>query len=172
MEDLDNWPRMIQLAYIATDEIGKVLSEDNWIIKPNGFIIPKVVSDIHGITNEIAHEKGVELEEVLDNLIHVLDDNIETLVAHNMAYDEKIIGAEFLRIKKYNHIHPRAKICTMLASKTFCALPGPYGFKWPKLDELHRKLFQEDFVGAHDALFDIRATVKCFFKLKQIGVIK
>ena len=43
--------------------------------------------------------------------------------------------------------------------------------KWPKLEELHIKLFGCNFEGAHDALDDVRATAKCFFELKRLGMV-
>ncbi|MBC7525895.1 MAG: 3'-5' exonuclease, partial [Flavobacterium sp.] len=53
----------------------------------------------------------------------------------------------------------------------FCAIPGPYGYKWPKLSELHYKLFQTGFEEAHNAAADIQATAKCFWELKRMGKI-
>jgi DNA polymerase-3 subunit epsilon len=53
----------------------------------------------------------------------------------------------------------------------FCALPGPYGYKWPKLTELHQKLFNCSFDGAHDALADITATARCFWEMRKRGLI-
>jgi hypothetical protein len=49
---LDNWPRMIQLAWSLRDEQGAVLQEWAQIIKPEGFAIPKEASRVHGITTE------------------------------------------------------------------------------------------------------------------------
>jgi len=45
--------------------------------------------------------------------------------------------------------------------------------KWPKLIELHEKLFNEPFANAHDAMADISATRRCFFELinKEIIII-
>ena len=61
----------------------------------------------------------------------------------------------------------------MLASTNYCAIPGSYGkFKWPKLQELYVKLFNEKFEGAHDALADIEATVKCYFELVKLSIIE
>jgi len=49
---------------------------------------------------------------------------------------------------------------------------GKYGkYKWPKLMELHTKLFSVGFEEAHDAIADIRATAKCFFELQRLGII-
>ena len=61
--------------------------------------------------------------------------------------------------------------CTMLESTDFCRIPGQYGFKWPSLDQLHRKLFGAPIGGAHTALADTRACARCFFELKQLNVL-
>ena len=39
------------------------------------------------------------------------------------------------------------------------------------LSEHHIKLFGEDFEDAHDALVDISITGKCFWELRNRGVI-
>jgi len=96
----------------------------------------------------------------------------EYLVAHNMSFDEKIIGAEFLRNKMQDSLPAKRKICTMQSATDYCALPGPCGYKWPKLSELHYKLFQTGFKEAHNAAADISATIKCFWELKRLGIIK
>ena len=53
----------------------------------------------------------------------------------------------------------------------FCNLPGSNGLKFPRLSELYYKLFAENFDNAHDAQADIEATAKCFWSLKQRGII-
>ncbi|MEI7596759.1 MAG: hypothetical protein WCK02_13495 [Bacteroidota bacterium] len=59
----------------------------------------------------------------------------------------------------------------MNASTNYCRIPGPYGFKWPKLSELHVKLFGVDFEEAHNAAADINATAKCFWAMREKGLI-
>jgi hypothetical protein len=59
----------------------------------------------------------------------------------------------------------------MRSTTDFCALPGYYGYKWPTLQELHKKLFGRGFEDAHDAYIDVSVTVKCFFELKILGKI-
>ncbi len=49
----------------------------------------------------------------------------------------------------------------------FYRLPGPNDQKWPTLPQLHAKLFNEHFEGAHQALADVRAGAKCYFELKR-----
>lgn len=89
------------------------------------------------------------------------------LVAHNIAFDEKIIGAEFIRNGMENSIPFKRKICTMKSTKDYCAINGPYGFKWPTLSELYYKLFGTYFDEAHNAAADIEATAECFWELRR-----
>ena len=42
---------------------------------------------------------------------------------------------------------------------------------YPKLDELFKALFGYKFSNAHDAVYDIEATAKCFWRLKQLDAI-
>jgi DNA polymerase III subunit epsilon len=115
--------------------------------------------------------EGFELQNVLDHF-HKLIRISQVLVAHNMSFDEKIVGSEFLRNGFQNSIPPMPKICTMQSTTNYCKINGNYGYKWPKLSELHYKLFGFEFEEAHNAMVDINATAKCFWELKKIGVIK
>lgn len=168
--DLNNWPRLVQLAYLYYDNQGNKISEGDYIIKPNGFTIPNKSSNIHGITTQRALSEGVDLQNVLTHF-HELINEAKTLVAHNMSFDEKIVGSEFLRNGFQNVITIKPKICTMQSTTNFCKIEGYYGYKWPKLSELHYKLFGYEFEEAHNAMVDINATAKCFWELKKIGVI-
>lgn len=170
VSDVNNWPRLVQLAYISYDQEGNKLAEGNFIIKPAGFTIPLDASRVHGITTERAITEGHDLTLVLQNFQDMVK-QAEYLVAHNMSFDEKIIGAEFLRAGMANMVALKKKICTMDKSTLFCAIPGPYGYKWPKLSELHYKLFGVGFDEAHNAAVDINATARCFWELNKRGLI-
>lgn len=168
--DLNNWPRMVQLAFLLCDPEGNEISGGDYIIRPEGYTIPADASRIHGITTERALLEGRPLPEVLE-VFNSLIPQASYLVAHNISFDEKIIGAEFLRCHMPNGLNGRRKICTMESTTNFCAINGPYGYKWPKLSELHYKLFRTGFEEAHNAAADIRATVKCFWELKRRGIL-
>lgn len=168
--DLNNWPRLVQLAYVVYDEMGNKLKAANHIIKPVGFTIPQESTKIHGITQEQALTEGEPLEDVLNSFLSVMKEGC-ILVAHNIAFDEKILGAEYLRTIKRNPLDGRPKICTMESTIHFCALPGNYGFKYPSMQDLHKKLFDCGFEDAHDAFVDVNAMVRCFFELRKRGMI-
>lgn len=168
--DLTNWPRLVQIAWILQDENGNTLSSRSHIIKPKGFSIPVESSDIHKITTERAHQEGTDLRMVLTDFAIGIS-KCQYMVAHNVSFDEKIVGAEFLRNSMSNTITTKKLLCTMENSKNHCAINGQYGYKWPKLNELHYKLFNCNFDGAHDATADINATKKCFWEMRRLGLI-
>jgi DNA polymerase III epsilon subunit-like protein len=170
VENLINWPRLVQIAWILADESGQVLEEKECIIKPEGFTIPKQASAVHGISTEKALDEGQDLSEILQLFANKLSDT-QFLVAHNINFDEKIVGAELLRKKLETDFFKKETMCTMQSSTKHCNIPGPYGPKWPKLSELHINLFGEDFEGAHDALADIQATHRCFFEMRKLKLI-
>lgn len=171
IDDLDNWPRLVQMAWILFDEQGMEITAENYIIRPEGFVIPREASLIHGITTERAREEGEDLKNVLLQFKETIEES-KVIIAHNISFDEKIIGAEFLRNNIYNPIEEKQKICTMQSSVDFCAITSKkHGYKWPKLSELHYKLFEDYFDDAHDAEMDIRITAKCFWELRKRAVI-
>ncbi|HNI45161.1 MAG TPA: 3'-5' exonuclease [Chitinophagales bacterium] len=170
ISDLSNWPRLVQIAWILYDQSGNEIERNDHIIKPQGFSIPREAASIHGITTEKANAEGVDLQWALDEFNTQVQKALH-LVAHNMDFDEKIVGAEFLRNNMLNPIANKKKICTMKATTNYVAIEGYYGYKWPKLSELHQKLFGFDFEEAHNAAADINATAKCFWEAKRLGII-
>jgi DNA polymerase III epsilon subunit-like protein len=174
--DVDNWPRLVQLAWMAYDEangvgeIEKSWARCNVIIKPDGFTIPEDVAKLHGVTQARAMEEGKNLRMVLGDFASMIQ-WADKLVAHNIAFDEKIVGAEFIRQEMPNHVNDKPHFCTMLASVDVCKIQSPYGFKWPKLKELHTTLFGCEFADQHNAAADIEATAKCFFEMKRRKII-
>ncbi|MFW6246898.1 MAG: exonuclease domain-containing protein [bacterium] len=171
-KDIDNWPRLVQLAFIVYDENKNPVWEVDHIIKPDNYLIPEDSSRIHGITTERALKEGIDLETALGDFIKALTMSTY-LIAHNIKFDNTVIASELYRNNiKLKLEKPKTKICTMNESTNFCAIPSKWGFKWPKLSEVHIKLFGEDFEDAHNALADIRATARCFWELVNKGVIK
>jgi DNA polymerase III epsilon subunit-like protein len=170
LSDQANWPRVVQLAWVCCAPDGNVTATYETIIRPNGFYIPHDAAGIHGITTERAHQEGRELLDVLREFARIVDEAI-TLVAHNISFDAAVLGAEFLRANLSNPIASRNQICTMLVATDYCQLPGSRGYKWPKLQELHHKLFGAAHEDGHQALADVQACCRCFFELRRLGII-
>lgn len=175
--DSDNWPRMLQMAWIVTDENGNELNAREFLVdRGDDFEINADAAKIHKITAERIKQEGVSITEVLEALSADLE-NEPHLVAHNINFDKSIVGAEMLRegfddaFKLFMGLI-ESGTCTMSQSVNFCKIPGNrYGYKWPLLSELHYKLFGTIFSGAHDAMEDTRAMTSCFWALKEKGVL-
>jgi DNA polymerase III alpha subunit (gram-positive type) len=174
VHDLDNWPRMVQLAWQHYDDKGNKIAEHCYIIYPDGYEIPKEVSDLNRVTTERAKEVGLPLTYVLDVFAKSLE-MCDLLVAHNYTFDKSIIGSELIRQGMENIYENKIKtvetLCTMKKTTNYCQIPGIRGYKWPKLQELHTKLFGAEFEEAHDALVDVRAMAKCYYELKKLNII-
>ncbi|HYF67987.1 MAG TPA: DNA polymerase III subunit alpha [Ohtaekwangia sp.] len=172
--DLDNWPRLVQLAWQLHDPKGKLINRNNKIVKPDGFDIPYKAEQIHGVSTKRAMEEGHDLMDVLAEFIQDLS-KTSLLVGHNIEFDINIIGAEFIR----KSLAPEqflnlAKIDTGISSTEYCNMTGGIGgrLKMPRLVELHEKLFGKNFGDAHDAAYDVAATARCFFGLVKQKVVK
>lgn len=176
-ENLENWPHIVQLAWILFDDEGKTIELKEYILKQE-VSIPPSATEKHGITNTIMAEKGVDTKTVLTEFIKAIK-RTKSIVAHNIDYDVPIIEAEFLRNGFEKQLGKINKICTMKVGKNFCKLPGAYDdYKYPTLMELFKKCFYDyatsfkPLYDKHNALMDAGLTAKCFFKLKELNKIK
>ena len=180
--DLDNWPRVVQLSWQLHAADGKLLSQQDYIIQPEGFTIPFNAEKVHGISTKRAQEEGLPLVDVLtkfnQDLDHTESGRRPVVVGHNVDFDINITAAEFIRAGLSqsgadNPIAQSPKIDTKDASTDFCKIPGGRGgrYKWPTLSELHEKLFGVRFDGAHNSAYDVDATARCFFGLIEHRVI-
>jgi DNA polymerase III epsilon subunit-like protein len=187
MTKLDNWPRVIQLAWLLCDVDGEELSSGNFLIRPDGWTIPDGTDGKdasfwieHGFDNQKSLEKGIDIAEAVAAFMIDLGQTTY-LVSHNMDFDYNVLGAECLRLGFSSKNRP-IRLCTKELSTEYCRIPfpgqkrypgrGPMKYKWPKLDELHHKLFGTKFEEAHDAMGDVRGLKYCFFELVKRKVIK
>jgi len=174
VHDVDVWPRVVQLAFKVIDDDFQTLTSRNYLIKPDGWTMSPEATIVNGITTEEAERDGVPIIKALTEMT-ILQELVDVQVGHNVNFDRKILGAEFIRYgmegayEYSKDMLPR--ICTMMSTTKLCAIPQPSGrgFKWPTLQELHRHLFAEDFEEAHDAMADVNATARCFEQLVMSG---
>lgn len=168
--DVANWPHVVQLAWEFFDLCGRRVLSRSDLVRPGDFTIPKDVEAVHHISNDVARRRGLPIATILDAFMEPLA-VASVLVAHNLEFDAKVLGAEFHRLRRPDPLLDRAGVCTMLASTDYCSLPGPYGAKWPRLPELHFKLFGSSVEEAHDAAVDVSLCSKCFVELRRLGVV-
>jgi DNA polymerase III epsilon subunit-like protein len=171
ISDLQNWPRVVQLAWAEFDKRCQKTSEYSYVILPDGYKIPKTAEEIHGISTAKAKRVGVPAAKVFGLFAESLS-GASVVIAHNLSFDANVVGAEFLRLGIRYQLGRKTQVCTKVASTELCALPGPYGHKWPTLAELHLKLFGKKVKQTHRASQDVAICSKCFFELRRLGIIR
>ena len=169
----------VQIGAILSTET-KIIKKLNVIIKANKREMNYHAQKIHGITIEYTEAKGI-LELIAAQRFAVLLKDQPIIVCHNYDFDWPFVFQmmqrnldeldDFSRSRFYIEYE---SFCTMKNPKvkTFVDARNVKGHKkFPKLIELHQKLFNSDFENAHDAMADILATRKCYYELINQGVI-
>jgi len=186
---LTEWPYIVQLSYLIYDtDINDIICMCDHIIKlPDGINIPEDSAKIHGITNELSNKKGENIEIILEDFFRNLQ-QCDEIVGHNISFDINMIKIELLRIiyaptlpsdnylkyiKLNLHFLNNLKNiqCTLRNSIELCNIQavskgGKQYLKFPKLIELHEKLFTTRPNNLHNALNDILITLRCHMKIK------
>lgn len=174
-----DFPYIVSLAYKINDQPTR-----EFIINQEGRQIPEESIAIHGITNEMAQASPHRLFTVLRDMVLEAQE-LNFSVGHNIYFDSSLIKANVLRGMKEDPeystalypcieevLHKDRRVDTMKSTIKFCNLPGKYGPKWPKLTELHFKLFGEYPAEAHSSGADVDTTYKCYMKLLELGILK
>ena len=174
LDDTNNWPRILSIAWYKIDPAGVILSSQSFLINPEGLSITRTSSTIHGITNNTAQQYGVLINEALEAFDNDVKD-CKYLVAHNIEFDYAVTFCEYRRLNLGTYSLSSVKqICTMKASTDYCKIHSPKGkgYKFPKLTELYRKLFSTSVDEKHEALYDAELCMKCFKELYNQKVIQ
>lgn len=178
--DAPNQPHLVQLAMVLLDDDLTERASVSLIIKPLGWEIPEEVTKIHGISNELAHAVGVPEKMAVELYVWMQYDKPTIAVAHNVNFDLRIMRIAMLRHgydKSWQEKRPLESYCTMNTASPIVNLPPTAkmkaaGFtkpKAPRLAECIKHFFDEELVGAHDALNDARSTVRLYRHLKGIA---
>jgi DNA polymerase III subunit epsilon len=168
------FPRIVQLSWMLFDMgTNRIAKLRDYIIKmPNNYKIPKSSSKIHGITTEISKKKGTPIKDVLDEFAQDLF-KCKIIVAHNITFDKRMVEVEFVR-NKFGSIFQnlrKAEYCTMKKGVPICKLTMQSYYedklipKFPKLSELHEKLFSNVPKNIHNSLIDILMCFRCYYKM-------
>ena len=189
-ENLHLLPYIVQFSYIIYNtETSQIIQMVDHIIKmPVNIIISEENSNIHKITNEISQSKGIEIKLAIDEFIQNLV-NIDLIIAHNLEFDFNIIRIEIFRealldntaenrIAFLDSFIDNKLYCTMKSSINLCNLKiksknGKDYLKFPKLNELHIKLFDCSPRNLHNSLNDVLICLRCYYMLEyKVDIIE
>ena len=186
---LHQWPYIVQFSYVIYDSsLNDIVESKDYVIKvPESILISEESTKIHGITNEISGKSGIPINEALNEFFYYLR-GVDRIIGHNIEFDLNMVKVELLRIinkdlltaeqlKLYKYdLHYLTNYknisCTLKDSIQFCNIQildkngKPY-LKYPRLIELHEKLFNKSPSNLHNSFNDILVTLRCFMKLKH-----
>lgn len=173
-ENLALQPYMTQFAWIYWTVKDDWEFVEEWrineLVKPP-VSIPYWASKVTNIYDIDVKDKP-PVSVFIDDFLKVLND-VDFCIWHNIEYDEWVINYELKRLNKFGEFKPKWVFCTMQTTVDFCAIRWNWErFKYPKLWELHKKLFWEYFMWAHDAMVDVEATLRCFLELNKKQIVK
>lgn len=165
----DNWPFIVQIAWVIYTWEGKLLKTENHYIKDTDYQISQDSSTIHGISREFLYAHGKERAWVMKTLQQDLLEYSPLLVGHFMQLDYHMIELGFYRAGLENPATQLPSFCTMKVTSNFIRQRPS---KYLKLGELYERLFKEPLQDQHNALTDAQATAACFFEMIRQGDIK
>lgn len=184
LDTLHLWPNIVQFSYILFDlSDNDIVRTKDYIVKlPKSISIPEDSTNIHGITNQMSSKKGEPIERLLKEFFYYLRE-VDLIIGHNINFDIDMVKVELLRIIHNQTVSNRELkrckydlhyllyntniYCTLKQTVKFCNVRGinKLGYeylKYPKLIELHEKLFNTIPNNLHNSLNDILVTLRCY----------
>jgi len=188
----DKYPYILQLSYVIydTDDNKICVIKDDYVKIDNSVEISPRSQEIHHITREKCLTKGKPINQLMMEFNQYLK-TVEVVVGHNISFDKKMIFVECIRNNvqqqftwfRGNMKIQRPEYCTMKNTTEFCGIEKPKRqksntvesvdkpiikkhYKFPKLIELHYKLFEQDVNPdiLHNSKIDVLITLKCYMK--------
>ena len=171
LDDSFNWPRLLHLSWIILDKDLKPIEDYDCLVKPEGFSASESALKSHHIDQESLAKSTNSLQEVLEQF-KVSVNKSEYVFAHNLQYNEGIVGSEYYRKSISNPLIAADKYCLMHEATYFCKLKGKRGYKWPTLQEMHSIIFKQGYTPSNHARADVIAASRCFIYLKKARALE
>lgn len=169
--DAPGQPRLAHASLIWLDADLVQEREEDFYIKPDGWVMETGATKVNGLTTEFLLENGKPIAEVLDLYEATIKEG-RIVVAFNAAFDTKCFRAELRRAGRDDLFEQTPNICTMRELTGVCKIPkkSGNGYKFPKLSEAcaHFKLVQGK---QHTATDDNRMNAELLRKLKWLGLM-
>lgn len=174
-------PRVIQIAASLIDVDTRTTQESlDFIIKPNGWIIPDDIAEMTSISNERAIAEGVEIHVALPLFLSLWERATVGRVGHNESFDARMVRIEMMKAGIYDEAaleawKTAASFDTCLQSTKIVNLPptaamlakNRKGPKQPKLEEAYKFFTGLDLEGGHDAGVDVMACKAVYFAIQD-----
>lgn len=186
--DAEHQPHIVQLAAAMVNlDTRQVIQSIDLIVRPDGWSIPKEVSDIHGISHELAMDVGISEDDAITTFLALIETPdskplapvFHQRIAHNCSFDDRIMRIAFKRYLDDDGFADQFKaapsFCTMRAATDIVKCPptermravGRNHYKNPNLGECVQHFFDKPLEGAHNAMVDVQACIDVYFAIQD-----
>jgi len=165
-------PRITQIAAELVDEESReTLAALNFMIKPDGWIIPDEVAALTGITTERADQHGFLITDVLPAFLGMWKKS-SLRCGHNESFDARMARIEMLRDGGYSEDFcdqwkAGAAYCTQAKSTKIVNTGRDGKKKTASLAEAYKFFTGQELTGAHNAATDVAACKAVYFGIQQ-----
>ncbi|MFT6809729.1 MAG: DNA polymerase-3 subunit epsilon [Saprospiraceae bacterium] len=171
LDDTSAWPNLMHLSWILLDKDLKPIEDYNILIKAESYTPTEAALKSHHIDPEKIRESPDTLKDTLEKFSESVMKS-DYIFAHNLQYNEGVIGSEYYRVSMSSPLISAEKFCLMHEATYFCKLPGKRGYKWPSLQEMHSLMFKQGFSPSGHARADVIAASRCFIYLMKSGALE
>jgi DNA polymerase III epsilon subunit-like protein len=167
--DHPDQPHLASFAMILCDSEMLPVRTLEYLVKPDGWKMEPQATEANGLTDELLHDEGRPLAEVLDAYVAAIEQGY-VVVAYNAQFDCKVMRGELRRAGRDDLFERTKNVCAMRSTKglTVPKANGKGGF--PALSDTYRFLFKEEMPGAHGAYADAVACLRVFKELTRLGL--
>ncbi len=170
--ETEAWPRLLHISWILLGEDFKPLEDYDCITLIENVSIDEKSMTKANVDAEDVKKKHTPLAEVLDKFSATAE-KAQYVFAHNLNYNENILGAEYVRLKKSINLFSKKRHCLMEEGTYYCKIPSRGGgYKYPTLPELHATCFGQTYGPAGNARADVIAAARCFIKMMKTGKLE
>lgn len=172
-------PHIVQLAAALVDlDSRETVASLDLIVRPDGWIIPDEVTEVHGITTEYAMAVGVPETLALSLFLEMWAGRKR--IAHNESFDARIIRIAQHRAGELEHDLERWKAgtaeCTARLATPILKLPptakmvaaNRHHYKTANLSEAVLFFTGKPLENAHSALADVRGCMDVYFGIQDM----
>lgn len=164
-------PRIASLAMIFVDDDLNVEAEHACFIRPDGWELSEEIKKLTGLTMEKLETEGIPIVEALAIYTKGIEEK-RISVAHNHAFDGKMIRGEYRRAGLPDLFEQTPNLCTMRTLTDVCKIPpngNRGGYKFPKLSEACVFFGMEEY-GDHSSLNDARAVLGLMREMRKRSI--
>ena len=167
--DTDSWPRLLHISWIFLDEHLKPVEDFDYIVEEASQSLDGKSKEKSHVDEDDIQKKKLKLADILD-AFSASAEKTTFIFAHNLNYNENILGAEYVRLRKPINMFSKHRHCLMEEGTYYCKIPSKGGgYKFPTLPELHATCFGQSYGPSGNARADVIAAARCFIKLKKTG---